>query len=381
MTSPITNTRPGHVAAVLADVIHRRRTGSWPDGKVPSWASEYAGQIGTKAGTAKFDDALERWYVSQLEEALQPFAKVGTALSPRADAAGTAVAIQDDDGKKHVVTYGHLRHAARLLGADLRKSEDRAEIINRADLLDNQVLWQIRWMPYYADKPRWLLLRETSLVDGRRRLEALAYDGKVKNTITFEPTPDDGDLKLGLGRIYGTPMVKDASRLDAFRALAKVGDLKSRQTLQDAWDRRKSDDARERRHRRRWSVVSDVNLNVAGTLGDRLIRLRWVDAPAHSSFITGDKAESDLVVRVGADGEAKVLYGNEPWHPKPGEPRWRVASYVFPADSVSKLLAGIAASSARMIAEAVAEVTDSAWMHQAEAARVLNAVQDEGGAS
>lgn len=30
MTSPITNTRPGHVASVLADVVHRRRTGSWP---------------------------------------------------------------------------------------------------------------------------------------------------------------------------------------------------------------------------------------------------------------------------------------------------------------------------------------------------------------
>lgn len=381
MNSPITNLRPGHVSSVLADVVHRRKTGSWPNDKVPSWATEYAAQIGTKAGTAKFDEALDRWYVSQLEEALQPFAKIGAVINPRTDTAGTAVAIQDDDGKKHVVTYGHLRHAARLLGADLRKSEDRAEIINRADLLDNQVLWQIRWMPYYADKPRWLLLRETPLVDGRRRLEASGYDGRAKSTITFEPAPDDGDLKGGLGRIYGTPMVKDAERLGAFRAVAKAGDLKSRQALQNAWDRRNSDDQRERRYRRRWSVVSDVNLNVAGVVGDRLIRLRWVDAPAHSSFITGDKAESDLVVRIGADGDAKVLYGVTPWSPRPDEPRWRVASYVFSADDTTKLLAGIATGSVRMIAEAVAEISNNAWMLHEEADRVLQAGQSQGGAS
>lgn len=128
-------------------------------------------------------------------------------------------------------------------------------------------------------------------------------------------------------------------------------------------------------------MVSDIHLNVAGVPGDRLIRLRWLDAPMRSSFVTGDRSESDLVFRVGADGEAKVLYGNELWRPKPGEPRWRVASYVFPADSASKLLAGIAAGGGRMIAEAVAETSDTAWMHQAEADRVLKAVQDEGGAS
>lgn len=381
MTSPITNTRPGHVSAMLADVVCRRKTGTWPNGKVPSWATEYAAQIGTKAGTAKFDAALDRWYVGQLEEALQPFAKAGAVLSPRADAAGTAVAIQSDDGKKHIVTYGQLRHAARMLGEGLRKLEDQAEIINRADLLDGRVLWQIRWMAYYADKPRWLLLRETPLDDGRRKLEALAYDGKVRSTATFQPAIDDGDLKVGLGRIYGTPMVNDAGRVEAFRALARTGDLKSRQTLQNAWDKRNTDDLQERRYRCRWSVVSDIHLNLAGVPGDRLIRLRWMDAPVRSSFVTGDRSESDLVFRVGPGGEAKVLYGNEPWRPKPGEPCWRVASYVFPADHASKLLAGIAAGSVRMIAEAVAEITNSTWMHQAEADRVLKAVQGEGGAS
>lgn len=100
-----------------------------------------------------------------------------------------------------------------------------------------------------------------------------------------------------------------------------------------------------------------------------------------SSFVTGDRSESDLVFRVGADGEAKVLYGNEPWRPKPGEPRWRVVSYVVEADNANKLLAGISVGNVRMIAEAVVGITDSAWMHQVEADRVLQAVQNEGGAS
>ncbi|WP_096704229.1 hypothetical protein [Magnetospirillum sp. 15-1] len=381
MTSPITNTRPGHIASVLADVVHRRRTGSWPSGKVPSWASEYAAQIGTKAGTAKFDETLDRWYVSQLEEALRPFAQAGAALSPRTDAAGTAVAIQGDDGKKLTVTYGQLRQAARMLGEGLRKLQDQAEIINRADLLDDRVLWQLRWMAYYADKPRWLLLRETPLNDGRCKLEALAYDGKVRSTVTFVPAADDGDLKVSLSRFGAVPMLKDAGRLDAIRSFTRTGDLKGRGTLEEAWSRRISDDARERRYRRRWAVVSDVHLNVAGVPGDRLIRLRWLDAPVRSSIITGDRSESDLVFRVGADGETKVLYGNEPWQPKPGEPRWRVASYVVEADNANKLLAGISAGSVRMIAEAVAGITDSAWIHQTEADRVLQAVQSEGGAS
>lgn len=372
MTSPITNSRPGHVDAVLSDVVHRRKTGEWPDGKVPRWASEYAAHIGTKVGSAKFDDAIERWYVEQLEAALKPFAEAGAAVNPRTD--GVAASVQDEAGRKHVVTYGHLRHAARLLGEGLRKLQDRAEIVNRANLLDDRVLWQIRWQGAYSDKPRWLLLREMPLADGRRKLEALAYDGRVVATRTFQLGAADGDLSASLSRFSGVPVLKDVSRLEAIRSLSKTGDLKRGGALQDAFDRQVSDDVKECRHRRKWSVVSDIHINRGGMPGDQLIRLRWVDAPVRSSFVTGDRTESDLVLRISADGEAKVLYGDEPWRPQLGEPRWRVGSFVFPADNASKLLAGIAAGSARMIAEAVAEVSDVRWMSAAEADRVWSTV-------
>ena len=112
MTSPITSSRPGHVEIVLADVVQRRQTGEWPNGKVPRWATDYAAQIGTKAGSVKFDDALERWYVRELEAALKPFAEAGAALDPRTDTGATAISVQDHDGRKHVVTYGRLRAEA-----------------------------------------------------------------------------------------------------------------------------------------------------------------------------------------------------------------------------------------------------------------------------
>lgn len=374
MTSPITSSRPGHVEIVLADVVQRRQTGEWPNGKVPRWASDYAAQIGTKAGSVKFDDALERWYVRELEAALKPFAEAGAALDPRTDAAGSAFSVQDHDGRKHVVTYGRLRLAARVLGEGLRKLESRAEIINRYQLVDDKVLWQIRWMGAYADKPRWLLLRETLMADGRRKLEALSYSGEVRATRAFQPIETDGDMKASLSRIYAVPALQDAGRLEAISTLAKAGDLKTGRALDDAYRNQVSDDNRERYHRRRWSVVSDVHVNVGGMPGDRLIRLRWLDAPVRSSFITG---ESDLIIRVGINGEAKVLYGNEPWRPQPGEPRWQVASFVLEADRTSKLLAGIAAAGTRMIAEVAATVSDSAKMNVAEADRVLVAIQGQ----
>ncbi|MCA1908985.1 MAG: hypothetical protein LDL39_11550 [Magnetospirillum sp.] len=379
MASPITSSRPGHVEIVLTDVVHRRKVGQWPDGKVPRWATDYAAQLGTKAGSVKFDDALERWYVRELEAALKPFAEAGAALDPRTDSAGTAVSVQDRDGKKHVVTYGRLRQAARVLGEGLRKVESRAEIINRYQLLDDKVLWQIRWMAAYADKPRWLLLRETPMADGRRKLEALSYSGEVRASRVFQPTENDNDMKASLSRIYAVPALQDAARLEAIGFLAKAGDMKTGRGLDDAYRNQVSDDSRERCHRRRWSVVSDVHVNVGGMPGDRLIRLRWLDAPTRSSFITGEKGESDLIIRVGIDGEAKVVYGHEPWRPLMNEPRWKIASFVFQADRASKLLAGIAAGSARMIAEAVAgSAWDQAKMSVAEADRVSVEILGEG---
>jgi hypothetical protein len=376
MTNPITNSRPGHVEAVLSDVVHRRKTGAWPDGKVPRWASEYAAQIGTKAGTAKFDDALDRWYVGQLEAALQPFADVGAAINPRTDAAGTAVTVQDEAGRRHVVTYEHLRHAARMLGEGLRKLQDRAEIVNRSALVDGGVLWQIRWMAAYAEKPRWLLLRETSAPGALRKLEALSYGGKVLVTRTFQPGAEDADLTMSISRLYTpVPVLTDTSRLEALRSLARTGDIKTGSGMKDAFERQVSDDAKERRYRRLWSVVSDIHVNVGGLPGDRLIRLRWADAPVRSSYVLGDRTESDLVLSIGADGEAKVLYGYSPWRPKPGEPAWRVASFVFQPDNASKLLAGIAAGSTRMIAEAVDVISDTAWMNSPEADRVMATAQ------
>lgn len=380
MTSPITSSRPGHVEIVLADVVQRRQTGEWPNGKVPRWASDYAAQIGTKAGSVKFDDALERWYTRELEAALKPFAEAGAALDPRTDAAGSAFSVQDHDGRKHVVTYGRLRLAARVLGEGLRKLESRAEIINRYQLVDDKVLWQIRWMGAYADKPRWLLLRETLMADGRRKLEALSYSGEVRATRAFQPTETDGDMKASLSRIYAVPALQDGGRLEAISALAKASDLKTGRALDDAYCNQVSDDSRERCHRRRWSVVSDVHVNVGGMPGDRLIRLRWLDAPTRSSFITGEKGESDLIIRVGIDGEAKVVYGHEPWRPLMNEPCWKIASFVFQADRTSKLLAGMAAGSARMIAEAVAgSAWDQAKMNVAEADRVLANLQGQEG--
>lgn len=376
MTNPISNSRPGHVEAVLSDVVFRRKTGEWPEGKVPRWASEYAAQIGTKAGTAKFDDALERWYVSQLEAALKPFAEAGAAVNPRTDAAGAAATVQDEAGRRHVVTYGHLRHAARLLGEGLRKLQDRAEIMNRSALVDGGVLWQIRWMAAYAEKPRWLLLRETSVPGALRKLEALSYSGKILITRTFQPGADDADLTMSISRLYSpVPVLADDSRQEAIRSLARTGDIKTGSGAKDAFDSQVSNDAKERRYRRLWSVVSDIHVNVGGLPGDRLIRLRWADAPVRSSYITGDKTESDLVLSIGADGEAKVLYGYSPWRPKPGEPSWRVASFVFLPDNVNKLLAGVAAGSTRMIAEAIDVISDTAWMSVAEADRVLSVAQ------
>jgi|GEM_PF-6235529 hypothetical protein len=375
MTGPITNTRPGHVEAVLSDVVHRRKTGAWPEGKVPRWASEYAAQLGTKVGSSKFDDALDRWYVAELEATLQPFASAGAALNPRTDAGGTAVTVQDEAGRRHIVTYGQLRQAARLLGEGLRKLQDRAEILKRFALVDGGVLFQIRWQPAYAEKPRWLLLRETALADGSRKLQALGYGGKILSTRVFQPGAEDADLSVRISSVLSAPLLADAGRLDALRGVARTGDLKSGRASGDAYDTQVSNDAKERRYRRLWSVVSDIHVNVGGLPGNRLIRLRWTDAPVRSSYITGDKTESDLVLSIGADGEAKVLYGNSPWRPKPGEPAWRVASFVFQPDNANKLLAGIAAGSTRMIAEAVDVISDTAWMNQPEADRVMAAAQ------
>ena len=207
----------------------------------------------------------------ELEAALKPFAEAGAALDPRTDAAGTAVSVQDRDGKKHVVTYGRLRQAARVLGEGLRKVENRAEIVNRHQLVDDKVLWQIRWMAAYADKPRWLLLRETLMADGRRKLEALSYSGEVRATRAFQPSENDGDMKASLSRIYAVPALQDAGRLEAIGFLAKAGDMKTGRGLDDAYRNQVSDDSRERCHRRRWSVVSDVHINVGGMPGDRLM--------------------------------------------------------------------------------------------------------------
>ena len=354
----------------LSDVVHRRKNGDWPGGKVPRWASHYAGKLGTKVGSTRFDEAIERWYVSQLEAALEPFAEAGAALNPRTDAGGAAVTVQDETGRRHVVTYGQLRHAARLLGAGLRKLEDRAEIVKRSALVDGGVLWQIRWQAAYAEKPRWLLLRETALADGSRKLQALGYGGKILSTRVFQPGAEDADLSISLSRLNTVPVLADSGRLDALRGVSRTGDLKSGRASGEAYDTQVSNDARERRHRRLWSVVSDIHVNRGGLPGDRLIRLRWMEAPVRSSYITGDKTESDLVLSIGADGEAKVLYGHSPWRPKPGEPAWHVASFVFQPDNASKLLAGIAAGSARMIAEAIDVISDTAWMVSIEADRV-----------
>jgi hypothetical protein len=354
----------------LTDVAHRRKTGEWPDGKVPRWASEYAAQIGTKAGTAKFDDAIERWYVSQLEAALKPFAEAGTAVDPRTDATGAAATVQDEDGRKHVVTYGHLRHAARLLGEGLRKLQDRAEIHALRNLIDGAMLWQIRWRSAYSDKVRWLLIRETVDADSRRKLEGLGYGGQVKSYKTFQASDDDLDLSRVRGRYGDTvPVLQDQERIKAVASIARLADIGSGRSLREAYERVVSDDERERRYRRKWTVVADMHLSVGGLPGNRLIRLRWTGAPVRMGMV--DQSPCDVILSFTPDGDAKVLYGDTPWRPKPGEPTWRVASFVFRPDDTSKLVAGIAAGSTRMIAEALDAVSDTAWMTVVEADRVL----------
>jgi hypothetical protein len=298
--SPLTSSHPGHVETVLSDVIYRRRTGAWPEAKVPAWASAFAAQIGTKAGTTKFDEALDRWYVSQLDEALRPFAEIAATLDPRTDSGGAAISLLDG-GRKHVVTYGRLRQAARVLGVELRSPQSQAEIRGRHPLVDGGLLWSIRYQAAYADKPRWLLLREGPQVDGRHKLEALDYGGRPRSSVTFRRGDDDGDRTVTLSRFDSVPTLKDQGR-----------------------------------------------------------------------FSTG--IDSDVIFGIDQDAAAKVLFGDEPWRPLRDEPRWRVGSFAYDAERTSKLLAGIAAGSVRMIAEAVDAVSETPRMTVTEADRVMAAV-------
>jgi hypothetical protein len=343
-------------STALTEIVEWRKTGLWSDG-VPSWASKFAAAIDTKAGSARFREELESWYVRKLEKAREPFAEVGEKLDP--SRSGIAVSVEENNGKRHYVTYDHLRAAARVLGQTLQRPEAKAQIVAERELVDGATLWQIRWQSAYKGRPpAWLLLREMPAKDGKPgRMEALKFDGSVAKKV---------ECTTGAREKYNPfDKVKYIAEPDRLKAISMLteGSLKAGSALKDAYSRLADADLHERRCRQIWKIAADIHLTEDGAPGARIVRLRLDGA---------DRRESDMVFRISLDGDVSSLEENHRYVPGGIEPQIRPRKM---AEAIaSKLVAGLNAGGTRLLAEALQTWGWTNVIGTAEADRVWAAV-------